>query len=268
MASMGFAQTQTTGPSFKRLKVEDRPVGSKINIQIDPDEQAVLLAPPADPRPTTPIDERLDELVGQPPSAEQATSLDWFWAQMPNTLADANRDRLRLALGQISNAPDSFRIPETDLVTDIVRKYGKLILRTSIETQVSPALIAAVIVVESAGKADAVSSANAQGLMQLIPATADRFKVADAMDPEQNIRGGATYLAWLLREFKGDPILALAGYNAGENAVKEYQTVPPYEETRAYVPKVIAAWKIARLLCTTPPEFADESCLFQPALLN
>ena len=263
------AEVEQGSDGFKRIKVENRPVGSKINIQIDPDEQALLLAPPDNPRPTTPIDERLEELVPNPTPHEQPSgNTDWFWANLPNTTADANRDKLRLALNQIDNAPEGFALPDTGLLTKIVRDYGKTILRTSIETQVSPPFIAAVIAVESAGNPTAVSSADAQGLMQLIPATAKRFNVADPHDPEQNIKGGARYLSWLLREFRGDPILSLAGYNAGENAVKEYQTVPPYEETRAYVPKVIAAWKIARLLCTKPPEFADEPCLFQPALLN
>ncbi|MEM7241025.1 MAG: lytic transglycosylase domain-containing protein [Pseudomonadota bacterium] len=249
------------------MKVENRPAGSKINIQIDPDEQALLLAPPENPRPTTVVEERLDELIGQP-QTDAGNMSDWFWAGVSPEVSQANRDRLRAALVQVDNAPEDFKIPDTQLLTRIIQNYGKFILRSSIEAQVSPALIAAVIAVESAGRADAVSSANAAGLMQLIPATAERFKVTDAKDPEQNIKGGATYLSWLLREFQGDPILALAGYNAGENAVKERQSVPPFEETRAYVPKVIAAWKIARLLCTNPPEFADEPCLFRPALLN
>ena len=75
--------------------------------------------------------------------------------------------------------------------------------------------------------------------MQLIPATAARFGVTDATDPAQNIKGGVAYLAWLLTHFDRDPILALAGYNAGENAVTKHGGVPPYAETRAYVPKVL-----------------------------
>ena len=71
--------------------------------------------------------------------------------------------------------------------------------------------------------------------MQLIPATARRFGVADAFEPAANIAGGAAYLDWLLHEFGGDVLLALAGYNAGENAVHEHNGVPPYPETRDYV---------------------------------
>ena len=116
----------------------------------------------------------------------------------------------------------------------------------------------AVMAVESAGRADAVSSAGAQGLMQLIPATAERFGVADPFDPAQNIAGGIAYLDWLLREFDGDPLLALAGYNAGEGAVRRNGGVPPFAETRDYVPKVLATWMMVRSLCRTPPELVSD----------
>lgn len=103
---------------------------------------------------------------------------------------------------------------------------------------VPEALLRAVIHAESAFRPSALSHANAQGLMQLIPATAERFGVADPWDPAQNIRGGAEYLAWLLRHFDGDLIKALAGYNAGEGAVRRHGGVPPYAETQAYVVRV------------------------------
>lgn len=74
--------------------------------------------------------------------------------------------------------------------------------------------------------------------MQLIPATAARFGVRNVFDPADNIRGGMAYLRWLLTHFKGDVTLALAGYNAGEGAVKKYGGVPPYKETRNYVRKI------------------------------
>ena len=104
--------------------------------------------------------------------------------------------------------------------------------------------------------------AHDEGLMQLIPATAERFGVKDSMDAKSNIRGGVAYLDWLLEEFDGDALLALAGYNAGEGAVKKNGGIPPYSETRAYVPKVIAAWSIARSLCLTMPELASDGCVF------
>ena len=98
-----------------------------------------------------------------------------------------------------------------------------------------PALVLAVIQAESAFRTDAVSPKEAAGLMQLIPATAERFAVRDVFDPADNIRGGMKYLRWLLAYFEGDVNLALAGYNAGEGVVDRYRGIPPYEETRSYV---------------------------------
>ena len=129
-------------------------------------------------------------------------------------------------------------------------------------TKVSPALALAVIAVESAGRSDAVSTAGAEGLMQLMPATAARFDVADSFDARQNIRGGIRYLDWLMGRFDGDPILALAGYNAGEGAVTRHGGVPPFAETRDYVPKVLAAFSVARGLCATPPVLVSDGCVF------
>ena len=101
-------------------------------------------------------------------------------------------------------------------------------------------LIRAVIAIESEFDQFAVSSKGAQGLMQLMPFTARRFGVSSPFDARQNIFGGAHYLRVLLDLFQGDVDLALAGYNAGENAVVRYRGIPPYRETRAYVQKVQA----------------------------
>jgi hypothetical protein len=106
--------------------------------------------------------------------------------------------------------------------------------------QVSPALVKAVIKVESAFDQWAVSSKGAQGLMQLMPFTARRFGVSDPFNARQNIFAGTRYLRILLDLFQGDVDLALAGYNAGENAVRRYGGIPPYRETRNYVRKVRA----------------------------
>jgi len=102
-----------------------------------------------------------------------------------------------------------------------------------------PLLVLAVIAAESAFDGRAVSPKGAQGLMQLMPQTASRFGVADAFDPEQNLRGGMTYLSWLLKQFPGRLDHALAAYNAGEEAVARYQGIPPYTETREYVQRVL-----------------------------
>ena len=106
------------------------------------------------------------------------------------------------------------------------------------EFGVEEAVVRAIIHAESAFRPNAVSHAGAQGLMQLIPATASRFGVTDVFQPEQNIRGGVQYLAWLLKRYNGDLTLAAAGYNAGEGAVDRHGGVPPYDETQRYVQRV------------------------------
>jgi soluble lytic murein transglycosylase-like protein len=109
------------------------------------------------------------------------------------------------------------------------------------EYRLAPHLVLAVMATESNFDPLAVSPKNAQGLMQLIPDTAARFKVRPITDPVQNIRGGMAYLRWLLAYFEGDLTLTLAAYNAGERAVERYRGVPPYAETRQYVRRILAA---------------------------
>ncbi len=108
------------------------------------------------------------------------------------------------------------------------------------EYQLAPRLVLAIMATESNFNPNAVSPKQAQGLMQLIPDTAARFKVRNALDPAQNIRGGMAYLRWLMAFFQGDIALVAAAYNAGERAVERYRGIPPYAETRAYVRKVMA----------------------------
>ena len=105
-----------------------------------------------------------------------------------------------------------------------------------------PGLVLAVIEAESGFNEQARSPKDAQGLMQLIPATAERFGVQDPYDPVQNLQGGMAYLRWLLTYFRGDLRLTLAGYNAGEGAVVRYGGVPPYAETQAYVDRITRAY--------------------------
>jgi soluble lytic murein transglycosylase-like protein len=112
------------------------------------------------------------------------------------------------------------------------------------EFQIDKALVHAVVTVESGYNAKAVSRAGAQGLMQLMPATAKRYAVKDVFDSMQNLRGGARYLRDLLVMFGGDMELAVAAYNAGEHAVLRYnRQVPPFRETLAYVPRVMALYR-------------------------
>jgi len=103
---------------------------------------------------------------------------------------------------------------------------------------VDKSLVRAIMHAESWFQPEALSSAGAQGLMQLMPATQARFKVFDAHDPEQNIRAGVEYLAWLMNEFDQDTNRVIAAYNAGENAVKRHGGVPPFSETREYLRRV------------------------------
>jgi hypothetical protein len=116
--------------------------------------------------------------------------------------------------------------------------YAAEVRAAATEFGVDEAVVRAIIHAESAFRANAVSHAGAQGLMQLIPATASRFGVSDSFDANQNIRGGVQYLAWLLARFDNDLTLAAAGYNAGEGAVDRYGGVPPYAETQRYVERV------------------------------
>jgi soluble lytic murein transglycosylase-like protein len=104
-------------------------------------------------------------------------------------------------------------------------------------------LVEAVIAAESAFDPQALSKKGAQGLMQLMPDTADRFGVANVWDPQQNIAGGTAYLRWLIDEFDGDVRHVLAAYNAGEGAVTRYGGVPPYTETREYVDRVLTYYR-------------------------
>jgi len=121
-----------------------------------------------------------------------------------------------------------------------VSDYDTIINTAAMLYAVDPSLIKAVIKTESNFDPNAVSNKGACGLMQLIPETAERFSVTDIFDPRQNIYGGTEYLSYLLNLFHGDTELALAGYNAGENAVIKYDNqIPPYKETQNYVKKVM-----------------------------
>jgi soluble lytic murein transglycosylase-like protein len=116
--------------------------------------------------------------------------------------------------------------------------YAAEIRAAAAQHGVDEAVVRAIIHAESSFNPNAISRVGAQGLMQLMPATARRFGVSNSFDPAQNIRGGVEYLAWLLKRYNGDLTLAAAGYNAGEGAVDRHRGVPPYNETRRYVERV------------------------------
>jgi len=243
--------------TFRRIAVAPQVSGPRITVQIDPAEQARRLAVPDRPV-TAPV-----QSGAAAPGGVVSARYGWFWTRVP-TARDAVSGRFMLALEALRAPPEGEAVSEPRIqhLQRIIEAHGPAILRATIGTQVSPALALAVIAVESSGRVDAVSHAGAQGLMQLIPATALRFGVGDSLDPTQNIRGGVAYLDWLLNEFDRDIVLALAGYNAGEGAVRRNNGVPPYAETRDYVPRVLAAWNVARGLCTTQPELPTDGCIF------
>jgi soluble lytic murein transglycosylase-like protein len=118
-------------------------------------------------------------------------------------------------------------------------RYDSSIIEASRAFSIPEPFIRAVIRVESDYDPRVVSVAGAEGLMQLMPATARRMNVADSFDPHQNIMGGARYLRYLANMFSGDMVLTIAGYHAGEGAVTKYRGVPPYISTQEYIRKVL-----------------------------
>lgn len=128
----------------------------------------------------------------------------------------------------------------SDRSPDRFSRYDETIRQAATLYQIPVELIRAIIKVESDYDPRAVSVAGARGLMQMIPPTADRMQVRDIFDPRENIFGGVRYLRVLANMFNGDLQLTIAGYNAGEGAVIRYGGIPPFEETRMYVTKVLA----------------------------
>jgi len=174
--------------------------------------------------------------------------------------AKGKNKRLVKKTSQVSptmNVGDGYGVKNTAAYTQIILSSNKslsgfttgnatidsYIVDSSKRYNIDPLLIYAQMHQESAFKLQATSHKGASGLMQLMPATARRFGVTKIYDPKQNIDAGVKYMRWLLDTFKGDVILALAGYNAGEGAVMKYGwNVPPYRETREYVRRISARY--------------------------
>ena len=147
----------------------------------------------------------------------------------------------RVLAPEVVAQPTAVLVPTipADIPTSGTESIDRLIFEAGEREGVDPRFIHAVIWQESRYKTEARSHAGAVGLMQLMPATAERFGCQDRNDPASNIEAGTKYLGWLLKRFSGNVELALAGYNAGEGAVDKYDGIPPYEETRNYV-KIIS----------------------------
>lgn len=236
--------------TFRRVTVPTAGTSNRISVQV---------APRA---PTSPL--AAGTVVAAQPQQPRSLGMEWFWSNISSARADSGPGRLEAALNLINNPPtgNSIAAPRLQSLQDIAQAHGLTILRETVGTNVSPALVLALISIESAGQATAESHAGAVGLMQLMPATAERFGVTDRESPTENIKAGVAYLDWLMDHFDKDPILVLAGYNAGEGAVRDNNGVPPYPETRAYVPKVLAAFNVAKGLCQTPPQLVTDGCVF------
>jgi len=118
-------------------------------------------------------------------------------------------------------------------------RFDELIESVATSHEVDPALVKAIVQAESAFDPDAVSRSGARGLMQVLPETASRFSIENLSDPHQNLKAGVKYLKYLIEQFDGNLTMAVAAYNAGPNRVRRYKRVPPYNETRNYLTKVM-----------------------------
>ena len=166
------------------------------------------------------------------------------------TLRHVGVGQVRLAISS-SQMAEVLKSPELIAMVDSIATAEK----------VDPFLARAVIQAESAFYTKARSRAGALGLMQLMPQTAERFGVLDPFDPRQNITGGVKYLRWLMDTFQGDLNLVVAAYNSGENNVIKYHGIPPFAETRAYVPRVMQLY--AKRLVQADPRAAGSMDLLQ-----
>jgi soluble lytic murein transglycosylase-like protein len=153
-------------------------------------------------------------------------------AAAPQCMQDPEEERRKAAL----DAALSAAAPEQ-------KKIVALMFQLAPDYGIDPALGLAVLNTESRFNTSAISPKNAQGLMQLIPETSARFNVTKPFDPEQNIRGGLSYLRWLMAYFKGQVPLVLAAYNAGEGAVDRYKGIPPFAETQDYVKRIMGTFR-------------------------
>lgn len=177
--------------------------------------------------------------------------LHWYRVPAPAYLAEgAAKDRGVPAVPNASLAGSELDSESTLKLSPHTKgEYDELIAQVARQYALDPLLMSAIVQTESAYRADAISEKGAQGLMQVIPATGRRFGKISTTDPRENLEAGAAYLSWLMKHFEGRLDLALAGYNAGEGAVERYgNSIPPYDETKSYVRKVLSRLSELRAL--------------------
>lgn len=172
--------------------------------------------------------------------ADQSIAAGWFIVATEN--GDSGSSRKLAGLDGISPAVDpACPVAEGQPDRATIETWVNLLAP---EYGIDPRLVLALISVESNFNSRALSPRNAHGLMQLLPATAERFAVRDIRDPVENISGGLSYLRWLMEYYQGKVRLVLAAYNAGEHAVDNYQQkIPPYDETRRYVLNILIRYR-------------------------
>jgi hypothetical protein len=187
--------------------------------------------------------EQATQLVGVLGGTRQPDEVKFPACLIPTALPVASPVPLPPAyeLQMQAAAPAAASQPAIIAPKEIIQMVQRLAPQYAIDAN----LALAVISVESSFNSSAMSPANAQGLMQLIPETAERFGVKNAFSPDENLKGGLAYLRWLLAFFQGDVPLVLAAYNAGEGAVEKFRGIPPYAETQDYVRKITGLYKNA-----------------------
>ena len=262
--------TSTPAPAARRARAAMAPIASILGVKGSVETTARLVT---EPTPSVPANESKATAIAASPSAKPG---QWTYAESKKALDDTaaaltapNERVLRGSVYRVAHPDGSVEYTNVapagqkghavtmlfsyiatcvacnlrspihwDSVALNLTAYADTIRAASVEFGVDEAFLRAIIHAESAFNPRALSLKGAQGLMQLMPATANDMGVRDAFDADQNIRGGARYLALLLRNFNGDERLAAAAYNAGATAVLRYNGVPPYEETQVYVERV------------------------------